>query len=154
MIIHTEFCIVPWGHVGKDSHGDWDCRDWSQQGEREETTGRGEGILHQPHFTPSAMTGPPSLVFAKSWFDRCYRDLLLHLWRGELLSHSQMTRMLHCVQRLFTVCHLLSQGLLRYVPIVGSVLNWFSPPTPTTPEGRTFNLSSGLWYAHRFICHE
>lgn len=37
------------------------------------------------------------------------------------------------------------QGLLRYVPIVGSVLSWFSPPTPTTPEGRTFSLSSGLW---------
>lgn len=35
------------------------------------------------------------------------------------------------------------EGYLRYVPIVGSVLNWFSPGTPTTPQGRTFNLSSG-----------
>lgn len=35
------------------------------------------------------------------------------------------------------------QGYLRYVPIVGSVLSWFSPATPTTPQGRTFNLSSG-----------
>jgi len=59
MIIHTEFCTVSWGHVGKASHGDRDCRDRSQQGEREETTGRGEDILHQPYFTPSTMTGPP-----------------------------------------------------------------------------------------------
>lgn len=35
------------------------------------------------------------------------------------------------------------EGYLKYVPIVGSVLNWFAPSTPTTPEGRTFNLSSG-----------
>ena len=35
------------------------------------------------------------------------------------------------------------QGYLKYVPIVGSVLSWFAPSTPTTPEGRTFNLSSG-----------
>ena len=26
---------------------------------------------------------------------------------------------------------------------MGSVLSWFSPATPTTPQGRTFNLSLG-----------
>ena len=30
------------------------------------------------------------------------------------------------------------QGILRHVPIIGSVISWLSPPTPTVPDGRTF----------------
>lgn len=40
---------------------------------------------------------------------------------------------------LLTVC---SQGLLRQIPVVGSVLNWFSP-FQASPKGRTFNLTAG-----------
>ncbi|CAI8044553.1 Pyridoxal-dependent decarboxylase domain-containing protein 1 [Geodia barretti] len=35
------------------------------------------------------------------------------------------------------------QGFLHSIPVVGSLWGWFAPPTPTTPEGRTFNLSQG-----------
>jgi hypothetical protein len=35
------------------------------------------------------------------------------------------------------------QGLLKYVPIVGSVVNWFYPTSPTGITGRIFDLSSG-----------
>jgi hypothetical protein len=37
------------------------------------------------------------------------------------------------------------QGLLRQVPLVSSVLNWFSPPPPkqVARAGRAFDLSSG-----------
>ena len=93
-----------WGHVWEDSHGDRSCRDGSEQGEREETTRRGE----------------------------CFGV--------KATSH-------HSLPIKCCVCYSVLQGLLRYVPIVGSVLSWFSPPTPTTPEGRTFSLSSGLWAA-------
>ena len=36
------------------------------------------------------------------------------------------------------------EGILRHVPVVSSVLNWFSPP-PKLPEvsGRKFSLQSG-----------
>lgn len=34
------------------------------------------------------------------------------------------------------------QGLLRQIPVVGSVLNWFSP-FQASPKGRTFNLTAG-----------
>uniref|UniRef100_A0A4W5RT17 Pyridoxal-dependent decarboxylase domain-containing protein 1 n=1 Tax=Hucho hucho TaxID=62062 RepID=A0A4W5RT17_9TELE len=36
----------------------------------------------------------------------------------------------------------LSQGVLRQIPLVGSVLNWFSP-FQSTVKGRTFNLAAG-----------
>lgn len=34
------------------------------------------------------------------------------------------------------------QGVLRQIPVVGSVLNWFSPVQPSQ-KGRTFNLTAG-----------
>ncbi|XP_060116912.1 pyridoxal-dependent decarboxylase domain-containing protein 1-like [Heteronotia binoei] len=34
------------------------------------------------------------------------------------------------------------QGLLRQIPVVGSVLNWFSP-FHASPKGRTFDLTAG-----------
>ncbi|XP_069503228.1 pyridoxal-dependent decarboxylase domain-containing protein 1 [Ambystoma mexicanum] len=37
---------------------------------------------------------------------------------------------------------LLEEGLLRQLPVFGSVLNWFSP-VQTSPRGRTFNLTAG-----------
>ncbi|XP_053132323.1 pyridoxal-dependent decarboxylase domain-containing protein 1 isoform X1 [Hemicordylus capensis] len=37
---------------------------------------------------------------------------------------------------------LLEEGLLRQIPVVGSVLNWFSP-FHASPKGRTFNLTAG-----------
>ncbi|XP_029432297.1 pyridoxal-dependent decarboxylase domain-containing protein 1 isoform X2 [Rhinatrema bivittatum] len=37
---------------------------------------------------------------------------------------------------------LLEEGVLRQLPVFGSVLNWFSP-LQTSPKGRTFNLSAG-----------
>ncbi|XP_067673201.1 putative pyridoxal-dependent decarboxylase domain-containing protein 2 [Haliotis asinina] len=37
---------------------------------------------------------------------------------------------------------LVQEGVLRQVPLVSSLVNWFSPPKETT-KGRTFNLSSG-----------
>ncbi|XP_065589059.1 pyridoxal-dependent decarboxylase domain-containing protein 1 isoform X3 [Cyrtonyx montezumae] len=37
---------------------------------------------------------------------------------------------------------LLEEGLLRQIPVVGSVLNWFSP-FQASPKGRTFNLTAG-----------
>ncbi|XP_069066321.1 pyridoxal-dependent decarboxylase domain-containing protein 1 isoform X2 [Pleurodeles waltl] len=37
---------------------------------------------------------------------------------------------------------LLEEGLLRQIPVVGSVLNWFSP-VQVSPRGRTFNLTAG-----------
>ncbi|XP_063961659.1 putative pyridoxal-dependent decarboxylase domain-containing protein 2 isoform X2 [Lytechinus pictus] len=38
---------------------------------------------------------------------------------------------------------LLEEGVLRQVPLVGSLLNWFSPPPEAIIKGRTLNLSSG-----------
>lgn len=38
-------------------------------------------------------------------------------------------------------CYVL-QGVLRQIPVVGSVLNWFSPVQPSQ-KGRTFNLTAG-----------
>lgn len=37
----------------------------------------------------------------------------------------------------------LQQGFLHSIPVVGSLWGWFAPPTPTTPEGRSFNLAQG-----------
>ncbi|XP_060116608.1 pyridoxal-dependent decarboxylase domain-containing protein 1-like [Heteronotia binoei] len=37
---------------------------------------------------------------------------------------------------------LLEEGLLRQIPVVGSVLNWFSP-FHASPKGRTFDLTAG-----------
>uniref|UniRef100_A0A8C5TL27 Pyridoxal-dependent decarboxylase domain-containing protein 1 n=1 Tax=Malurus cyaneus samueli TaxID=2593467 RepID=A0A8C5TL27_9PASS len=37
---------------------------------------------------------------------------------------------------------LLEEGLLRQIPVVGSVLNWFSP-FQASAKGRTFNLTAG-----------
>ncbi|XP_064842914.1 pyridoxal-dependent decarboxylase domain-containing protein 1-like isoform X2 [Oncorhynchus masou masou] len=37
---------------------------------------------------------------------------------------------------------LMEEGLLRQIPLVGSVLNWFSP-FQSTVKGRTFNLAAG-----------
>ncbi|NWX95572.1 PDXD1 protein, partial [Nothoprocta ornata] len=37
---------------------------------------------------------------------------------------------------------LLEEGLLRQIPVVSSVLNWFSP-FQASPKGRTFNLTAG-----------
>uniref|UniRef100_F6VXE3 Pyridoxal-dependent decarboxylase domain-containing protein 1 n=2 Tax=Ornithorhynchus anatinus TaxID=9258 RepID=F6VXE3_ORNAN len=37
---------------------------------------------------------------------------------------------------------LLEEGVLRQIPVVGSVLNWFSP-FQASPKGRTFNLTAG-----------
>ncbi|XP_069590209.1 pyridoxal-dependent decarboxylase domain-containing protein 1 isoform X2 [Ranitomeya imitator] len=37
---------------------------------------------------------------------------------------------------------LLEEGVLRQIPLVGSVLNWLSP-VQATPRGRTFNLTAG-----------
>lgn len=34
------------------------------------------------------------------------------------------------------------QGVLRQIPVVGSVLNWFSP-VQALQKGRTFNLTAG-----------
>lgn len=34
------------------------------------------------------------------------------------------------------------QGVLRQIPVVGSVLNWFSP-VQASQKGRTFNLTAG-----------
>ncbi|XP_031628115.1 pyridoxal-dependent decarboxylase domain-containing protein 1 [Contarinia nasturtii] len=40
---------------------------------------------------------------------------------------------------------LLSDGILRHVPIVGSVVNWFSPPAKETGiRGRSLNLEQGV----------
>ncbi|CAL8283248.1 unnamed protein product [Boreogadus saida] len=38
---------------------------------------------------------------------------------------------------------ILQEGVLRQLPVVGSVLNWFSPWEPSV-NGRTFNLTDGL----------
>ncbi|XP_026560372.1 pyridoxal-dependent decarboxylase domain-containing protein 1 [Pseudonaja textilis] len=37
---------------------------------------------------------------------------------------------------------LLEEGLLRQIPVVGSVVNWFSP-FRASPKGQTFNLTAG-----------
>eukprot|EP00105_Crassostrea_gigas_P024846 XP_011445238.1 PREDICTED: putative pyridoxal-dependent decarboxylase domain-containing protein 2 isoform X3 [Crassostrea gigas] len=38
---------------------------------------------------------------------------------------------------------LMQEGLLRQVPLVSSLLNWWSPPPKDSVKGRTFSLSSG-----------
>ncbi|KAM8934201.1 pyridoxal-dependent decarboxylase domain-containing protein 1 [Pelodytes ibericus] len=38
---------------------------------------------------------------------------------------------------------LLEEGVLRQIPLVGSVLNWLSP-VQATPKGKTFNLTAGF----------
>ncbi|EDO28925.1 predicted protein [Nematostella vectensis] len=38
---------------------------------------------------------------------------------------------------------LIEEGVLRQVPIVSSLVNWWSPPPKDSIQGRTFNLSSG-----------
>ncbi|MEQ2193477.1 Pyridoxal-dependent decarboxylase domain-containing protein 1 [Xenoophorus captivus] len=37
---------------------------------------------------------------------------------------------------------LMEEGMLRQLPLVGSVLNWFSP-VGSSIKGRTFNLAAG-----------
>lgn len=39
------------------------------------------------------------------------------------------------------------QGVLRQIPVVGSVLNWFSP-VQASQKGRTFNLTAGRTDQH------
>ncbi|KAK6168927.1 hypothetical protein SNE40_020081 [Patella caerulea] len=41
-----------------------------------------------------------------------------------------------------SVDKLMQEGVMRQVPLVGSLINWFSPPKDPT-KGRTFNLNSG-----------
>ena len=36
------------------------------------------------------------------------------------------------------------EGILRHVPIVGSVYNWLSPPPPPGIKGRTLDLTAGV----------
>ncbi|XP_076045196.1 pyridoxal-dependent decarboxylase domain-containing protein 1 isoform X2 [Oratosquilla oratoria] len=36
------------------------------------------------------------------------------------------------------------EGILRHVPLVGSVYNWFSPPPPPGIKGRTLDLTAGV----------
>lgn len=36
------------------------------------------------------------------------------------------------------------EGILRHVPIVGSVYNWFSPPPTQGIKGRTLDLTAGV----------
>lgn len=36
------------------------------------------------------------------------------------------------------------QGVLRQVPLFGSLLNWWSPPPKDSVKGRTFSLNSGM----------
>eukprot|EP00042_Codosiga_hollandica_P056117 m.802447 g.802447 ORF g.802447 m.802447 type:complete len:441 (+) comp59274_c0_seq23:384-1706(+) len=46
---------------------------------------------------------------------------------------------------------LFEEGILRHVPIVGDLLNWFAPPAPRTAAvipGRSFNLASGVVERH------
>lgn len=35
------------------------------------------------------------------------------------------------------------EGLLRHIPVVGSLVNFFSPPSKTTMKGRSLNLQNG-----------
>lgn len=38
-----------------------------------------------------------------------------------------------------------SEGILRHVPVVGSVVNWWSPPAKETGiKGRSLNLTQGV----------
>ena len=39
--------------------------------------------------------------------------------------------------------HSLPQSVLKYVPLVGSVVSWFYPASPAGVKGRSFNLASG-----------
>ena len=43
------------------------------------------------------------------------------------------------------------QGFLHNIPVVGSLWSWFAPPTPTTPEGRSFNLKHGKTVIYIYI---
>ena len=36
------------------------------------------------------------------------------------------------------------EGILRHVPLVGSVYNWLSPPPPPGIKGRTLDLTAGV----------
>ena len=35
------------------------------------------------------------------------------------------------------------EGLLRHIPVVGSLVNYFSPPSKTSVKGRSLNLQNG-----------
>lgn len=35
------------------------------------------------------------------------------------------------------------EGLLRHIPVVGSLVNYFSPPSKTSVKGRSMNLQNG-----------
>jgi len=40
------------------------------------------------------------------------------------------------------------QGVLRQLPMIGSMVNWWSPPPKDAMKGRTFNLVSGMLDFH------
>lgn len=44
------------------------------------------------------------------------------------------------------------QGVLRQIPLVGSVLNWFSP-VQASVKGKTFNLAEGIDVL-KFVMHK
>uniref|UniRef100_A0A3Q2Z380 Pyridoxal-dependent decarboxylase domain-containing protein 1 n=1 Tax=Hippocampus comes TaxID=109280 RepID=A0A3Q2Z380_HIPCM len=46
---------------------------------------------------------------------------------------------------------LMEEGMLRQLPLVGSVLNWFSP-VQTSIKGRTFSLAAGLCTKENITC--
>ena len=51
---------------------------------------------------------------------------------------------------------LLEEGVLRQIPVVGSVLNWFSP-VQASQKGRSFNLTAGRmshWSMPRSVISE
>ena len=46
-------------------------------------------------------------------------------------------------RQVITVISHLLQGVYRQVPLLSSVMNWWSPPAKTAIPGRTLNLSKG-----------
>uniref|UniRef100_A0A3B4XGB1 Pyridoxal-dependent decarboxylase domain-containing protein 1 n=1 Tax=Seriola lalandi dorsalis TaxID=1841481 RepID=A0A3B4XGB1_SERLL len=47
---------------------------------------------------------------------------------------------------------LMEEGMLRQLPLVGSVLNWFSP-VQSSIKGRTFNLAAGIVLTNTHLVH-
>ncbi|KAL8175556.1 UNVERIFIED_CONTAM: hypothetical protein K2H54_001915 [Gekko kuhli] len=77
-----------------------------------------------------------SVITSKWWLHQGEAPVVSHIRRPH--SHSQ-----HGLQAM-SGFHLLSRhkGLLRQIPVVGSLLNWFSP-FHASPKGRTFDLTAG-----------
>lgn len=46
------------------------------------------------------------------------------------------------------------QGVLRQIPMIGSMMNWFSPPPKDPVKGRTFNLVSGKYFHDKGLVEE